>query len=403
MTQSLNIVIISSDHYPDGGASANRHLAWSRGLAEIGNTVTFILLAPQTQTHDSFQIDGVKFISAFKRNWFSGFAKSHSSLVPVPAVRRARALLNQMILHNKVDVVILLNTHVWLLKPFLGLCKKRKIKVIHERTEYPLITIKRGFLSNIHYAIYRGSILQRLDGMFVITESLRRYFSEQLKSFIPIQVINMMVDPSRFSISDGKSEVGFRYIAYCGSMDIAKDGVDILIRAFGKALRMIRQPNDLRLLLIGSIPDNHLMKKYQQIIKESQCEDRVVFTGSVSRESIPQLLQGAEALALARPESKQAEGGFPTKLGEYLATGKPVVITNTGEISVFLQDGINAFIVNPGNVDSFVDKLILLFDDYPKAKEIGQKGKELVYNEFNYYTQAKRLNDFIGSILNTKR
>jgi len=125
MTQPLNIVIISSDHYPDGGASANRHLAWSRGLAEIGNTVTFILLAPQTQTHDSFQIDGVKFISAFKRNWFSGFAKSHSSLVPVPAVRRARALLKQMILYNQVDVVILLNTHVWLLKPFLGLCKKR--------------------------------------------------------------------------------------------------------------------------------------------------------------------------------------------------------------------------------------------------------------------------------------
>jgi len=403
MGNSLNIVILSSDRYPDGGASANRHLAYSKGLCELGNSVTFILLGQQKDNKPAFEIDGIKFIGTFKKNPFSELFKNHGSLISVPSIPEGRIQLKKLIKKGKVDLVIVLDTHLWMLLPFLNLCKRHGTKVLHERTEYPQVALKRGLAGRFHYYLYRRFFLSRINGLFVISNALKRFFDEQVENKIPVQIINMMVDPSRFSISDGKSEVGFRYIAYCGSMDIAKDGVDILIRAFGKALRMIRQPNDLRLLLIGSIPDNHLMKKYQQIIKESQCEDRVVFTGSVSRESIPQLLQGAEALALARPESKQAEGGFPTKLGEYLATGKPVVITNTGEISVFLQDGINAFIVNPGNVDSFVDKLILLFDDYPKAKEIGQKGKELVYNEFNYYTQAKRLNDFIGSILNTKR
>jgi len=243
-------------------------------------------------------------------------------------------------------------------------------------------------------------ILKQLDGMYVITESLKNYFLGQLNASIPIRVINMMVDPSRFSNTDSISGTDFKYIAYCGSMDIAKDGVDILIQAFGKAIKLIRQPNDLKLMLIGEVTDRHLIGKYQQIIKDSQCEDKVIFTGFVNRENIPPLLQGAEALTLARPESKQAEGGFPTKLGEYLATGKPVVITNTGEISKFLRDGVNAFVAHPGSVDSFMEKLILLFADYKEAVKVGQKGEELVYREFNYYHQAKSLHDFIVDILN---
>jgi hypothetical protein len=64
---------------------------------------------------------------------------------------------------------------------------------------------------------------------------------------------------------------------------------------------------------------------------------------------------------------------------------------------------VNAFVASPGSVDSFTDKLILLFADYPNAIEVGQKGQELVYSEFNYYKQAKRLNDFVDSILNTEK
>lgn len=398
MGQSKNIIVISSDLYPDGGASANRHLAWSRGLAEIGNSVTFILLAPQSNSSDSFLIDGVRFISVYRSNLFSKLVKSHSSLVPLPSVPRGKRLLEQVDDDCKVDNVILLDTHVWMLKPFLDLCKRRHIKVLHERTEFPLITIKRGKLGNLHYDLYKRVILQRLDGIFVITQALGGYFSEQVNDTVRVQVINMIVDPARFAVSSVNPNGDFRYIAYCGAMDIEKDGVDILIRAFGKAIQYIKGFDDLRLLLIGNVLDKQLLEQYHQIVKESGCEGRVIFTGLISRENIPGLLNHAEALVLARPESKQAEGGFPTKLGEYLATAKPVVITNTGEIGFFLQDGTNAFIAEPGSVDSFAQKLIVLFNDYRTASIVGTKGHKLVYNEFNYLQQARRLNDFINNL-----
>lgn len=395
MERSKNIVVISSDLYPDGGASANRHLAWSRGLTEIGNSVTFILLAPQSNSQDNFTIDGVRFICVHKRNLFSKLIKNHSSLVPLPSVPKGKSLLILVDKDSKIDTVILLDTHVWMLKPFLDVCKRRNIKVIHERTEFPLITIKRGVLGNLHFYFYKRLFLQKINGIFVISQALSNYFTYQVSNAVPVQVINMIVDPTRFNVSSDNTYQKYRCAAYCGAMDLEKDGVDILIRAFGKAIQNIENSEDLRLLLIGGVSDNLLMEKYRQIVKESECEGRVIFTGLVSRNKIPGLLNHAEALVLARPQSKQAEGGFPTKLGEYLATGKPVVITNTGEIGLFLRDGENAFVAEPGSIDSFAQKLAFLFNNYREASKIGIKGQELVYNDFNYLQQAKRLHDFI--------
>ena len=50
------------------------------------------------------------------------------------------------------------------------------------------------------------------------------------------------------------------------------------------------------------------------------------FTGRTSPEVMPQILTDASILALARPNNVQSQNGFPTKLGEYLATGNPVAI-----------------------------------------------------------------------------
>lgn len=397
MTQQLNIVIISSDHYPDGGASANRHLAYSKGLCELGNSVTFILLGPQKDKRSSFDIDGIKFINTFKKNPFSDLFKNHGSLISVPSIPDGKNQLKKLINRGKVDLVILLDTHLWKLLPFLNLCKRHGIKVLHERTEYPDVALKRGLVGRLHYSLYRRLILARINGLFVISEALKKHFEGQVN--IPVQIINMIVDPARFRSQDCNQDIKSRYIAYCGAMDIEKDGVDILIRAFGKALEQIHNAGDLKLILIGEVPEPNLLGKYNALIKESNCEGRVQFTGYVNRENIPGLLNNAAALALARPKSKQAEGGFPTKLGEYLATGKPTIITNTGEIDKFLRDGENAFIAIPGNIDSFAGKIVKVFNNYQEATCIGLNGYDLVQGDFNYLQQAKRLNRFILTIL----
>jgi glycosyltransferase involved in cell wall biosynthesis len=106
---------------------------------------------------------------------------------------------------------------------------------------------------------------------------------------------------------------------------------------------------------------------------------------------MPSLLVNASALALARPNNIQAQGGFPTKLGEYLATGNPVVVTSVGEIPNYLKHLENSYIAQPNNPDDFAEKLTLLFSDSSQAQSIGLRGKELAMGIFNYKTQSSSI------------
>lgn len=101
---------------------------------------------------------------------------------------------------------------------------------------------------------------------------------------------------------------------------------------------------------------------------------------------------------LARPSNIQVQGGFPTKLGEYLATGNPVVVTKVGEIPDYLIDGENAFLSDPDSPDSFSKKLMECLNDADRSMKIGLEGQKLALKVFNYKVQGQNIIEFIKDI-----
>ena len=398
----MNLLFITGGQYPDGGAASNRQMAYAKGLVELNHDVTFILLSAQKSSDAFFVHDNIKFISTLspdEKSAKNNIAKIYSTYQAILSARKKLAKLQS---ESKIDAVILLDAHVWILFPFLRHCKKKAIKVFHERTEYPFVVERRGILGSIHNKIYLSFILPKFDGLYVISLALKKYFNEITKNKIPVSVINMVVDPERFNAEEKGEYQKTRYLAYCGNMDIEKDGIDILIRSFGQALNQFDMDKTLQLMLIGNNSNKVLQQELERVIDESKCSGNVIFTGLVSRQKIPGYLLKADALALARTVSKQAEGGFPTKLGEYLTTGKPVIVTDVGEIGLFLKDGENAFVAKADSIESFSEKIIQVFNHYPEALKVGLNGKNLVYNEFNYLTQARNLAGFIESVIYPK-
>ena len=105
---------------------------------------------------------------------------------------------------------------------------------------------------------------------------------------------------------------------------------------------------------------------------------------------MPALLGSARILALARPDNLQARNGFPTKLGEYLACGRPVVVTRVGEIGNFLSDGVNGLLADPDDAAAFAEKLIWAAEHPDQAARIGAEGLKSAFKEFSYRTQTAR-------------
>ena len=370
----MRIFIVNTLPIPSGNASVNRLLSYAKELVPLGNDVT-VLSSGKSEEKEGV-IDGVKY-----RNY--GYLGLIKALVAI-----MKALKKE-----KPDVAILVSNSLLLIYPIWFTCKTKGIKLLQEKSEFPFVLKKTSFLGRLYAKIYVGTTYKLFDGLIVMTKPLMEYFKDKVRKNARLFEMPMTVDVDRFLIAKGPSEYG-DYIAYCGDMAGNKDGVMNLIEAFDIASKQIK---DVSLLLIGGSSNPDELVKIRQYV-DSLNNDRIRFYGRADRAEIPQLLVNARALALARPSSLQSSGGFPTKLGEYLSTGNPVIVTKVGDIPHYLNEG-NAFVVEPDDNKAFAEAIVRVFADYDKAKEIGTKGKDVAMSVFNAKVQAGRLNEFIQSIV----
>lgn len=387
----MEIVVITIGSYPYGEAATNRHLSYLRGLSENNNNVKLLSLAPSNNQSLKSNLKKTEYYGV-KIKYLSPFLYVNSKIVGyfnfiMGAILGLFHLITRNINFKKKKILILLVTSPFILLPFSIIGKFLGYKIVHERTEYPFI----GNHKKPSLNFYQNYIIPKFDGIFVITNALREYFEKFTNK--KVYVLPMSVESGRF---DSKKELSNnRYIAYCGSMYSDKDGVPDLIKSFNI---VAEKNNAVKLYLIGDNRDSQKFKIISDAINESPFKNRIVCTGFIDRDNIPKLLINAEILALSRPDNIQAKGGFPTKLGEYLSTGNPVVITDVGEHSIYLENLVSALIVSPGNPLEFAQKILFLLDNPDRAKKIGLMGKKTAHQYFDYKSQSENLQNYFNEI-----
>ena len=126
--------------------------------------------------------------------------------------------------------------------------------------------------------------------------------------------------------------------------------------------------------------------------------DKLTFTGYLYREQISDYLSKASLVVINKHPNPQNLYGFSTKLGEYLAAGKPVIITNVGEAMNWLKDGESAYIIEPNDTDSLAKAIVDAFNNSEKRKMIGINGQKICKECFDYRNYGAKLQHFFNSI-----
>lgn len=368
------MIIFLNRRYCPGEAWTNRVLAYAKGFAEAGEEVVlYYIITDKQRTKPDINIPGVKVVNLWESD---GIVAKRFKIVSF-----LKNLLRFPRLVKKGDKFFVYGGYEYQLRMALNV--KEKAKVFCEITEHPQIFGKSKAVQRANDR--KIKMLKKLDGLFVISNSLKHYYIERGIPKERIHVINMFVDTNRFSGLE-KTSVE-KYIGYCGAVSYDKDGVDCLIKAFAI---FHRSHPDYKLRIIGKGIAPNVIPDLKDLALSLGVLDSVVFTGPIPPEQMPQQLFDASILALARPDSVQAQNGFPTKLGEYLATGNPVVVTSVGEIPLFLKDGENAFLSKPGNPEDFASRLNWVADNYEEAVQVGLRGKDLSEDAFNYSVQSEK-------------
>lgn len=230
------------------------------------------------------------------------------------------------------------------------------------------------------------------DGIFVISNHLFDKVNRMTKGKIPLCLLPISVNIKRFNLATCKNESNCINVFYGGSFD-PKDGIEYLITAFEK---VCCYRDNLFLQLTGHGAKRHIDPVLKRIEK-SKYSKKIIWWGYLSDEDHYNLLMNSDILCMTRIDSKFANAGFPFKVGEYLATGNPVVSTNIGDIGIYLRDKESAIIVKPNSAHSIAEGIKYLIDNNSKAKEIGSEGRKVAEAYFCSNKIADRFIDFIES------
>jgi glycosyltransferase involved in cell wall biosynthesis len=398
-------ILMNFNPFFTSSAPANRWLTLIEGLKELDVDLKVIIVgsyqskAEQEQVEKSSRVKGIEFkyattkiIGGIWQRRYHNYIGKHIQFIKTKHSIRKELSGFDGIVWAENDIAIWKIIATTPNKSFTLLSEMSEFLDIHHYNKGNALQRRAG---DAKQAYFENTYINKLDGFVLMTKILLAHYGEFHKH-PPLLHLPMTVDLDRF---DKKIAVpnNFEqpYIAFVGVMNDAKDGVNILIEAF---VKIHEQFPEHKVYLIGGW--NYDTPHHQKLIKANDLQDKVFWKGEFPRNEIPAIIKNAALLALPRPDSKQAQGGFPTKLGEYLATGNPVCATTVGEIPDYLTDNKSVFFAKPGSVDSFADAMGKALSNTEGAKIIGKRGRDVAEKCFNKDIQSKLLYNFLQQLHN---
>jgi glycosyltransferase involved in cell wall biosynthesis len=145
---------------------------------------------------------------------------------------------------------------------------------------------------------------------------------------------------------------------------------------FAMAQRLRRDLPDVTVVAIGpnepGVPD----AVPSHVIQTLEHTHTVRFLGM--RTDIPDLLAAMDVFVL--PSHRE---GFPRSAVEAATMGRPLVLTDIRGCREVVRDGVNGFLVPPGDPESLWDRVRLLIQDRELRARFGKESRRIALAEFN--------------------
>jgi glycosyltransferase involved in cell wall biosynthesis len=292
--------------------------------------------------------------------------------------------LARRIRRERIKIVHIFFNDASIIAPFF--CKLGGAKVVVARRDlgfwYTRFNLLCLFISNLF-----------VDRMIVNSNAIKQ--NVHIREKYPLEKITVIyngINSSRFA---NLIRGGFRersgisrkdpIIGIVANLDKIKRHRD-LIDAFSMVLNDF--PN-AKLVFAGHGPEEGNLRK---MLHDKKIEHNTFFLGNV--DDVQSVIIDLDICVLCS-ESE----GLSNAIIEYMGCGKPVICTNVGGNPELIQEGVNGYLVNVGDVDGIVGKLIQLLSNRELLKKLGENARTSFAGKFNIDEMVRSHTEVYASIL----
>jgi glycosyltransferase involved in cell wall biosynthesis len=157
--------------------------------------------------------------------------------------------------------------------------------------------------------------------------------------------------------------------------------VATLIKAVPYVLN--RLPNTI-FMLVGKGTQEIYLKK---LASNLGVINSVRFVGFVNNDSLPNLLSSVNLYV----STSLSDAGISASTAEAMACGLPVIITDSGENKLWIEDGKNGFLVPIKNYIILSQKIIERLNNLDETKKIGKIGRYTIQQKNDYFNEMEKM------------
>lgn len=132
--------------------------------------------------------------------------------------------------------------------------------------------------------------------------------------------------------------------------------------------------------------ENEKRKIFEQMAKSFGVSHAVKFIGNITPDRLPDYLASSDIYV----STSLSDSGLSASTAEAMACGLPIISTDVGDISYWIEDGRNGFIIPKGDSRALSQKLLLLLDDEDRRISMGREARKTIEARQDYHKEMGR-------------
>ena len=247
---------------------------------------------------------------------------------------------------------------------------------------------------NAFYRVVEKKYLQSVDGFIFNSRTTERVVNSLLENRKPGLVAYPPTDRFGEPISEEeiirRAQTSPLRILFLGNV-IYRKGLHTLLEAVSL------QRSAFRIDVVGSLTSEPAYAKQMlKFVEANGLSSLVTFHSSLDKEPLIEKLKQARVLVL--PSSYE---GYGIVYLEGMCFGLPAIGTSAGAASEIISDGVNGFLIEPGDAVLLASRLQALDEDRERLIHMSLAARERYRQQPKWTETAGRIREFLQSLLGT--
>jgi glycosyltransferase involved in cell wall biosynthesis len=404
----MRILFFSQFFPPEVGATQTRMHHFARCLVERGHHVTVITEMPNHPQGIVFE--GYRG-RAVQRAWEDGIEVIRVWIYASPRKSFVRRLLfyntymlnavlaGALLARSRYDVIFATSPPLPVVfSAYVVSRLKRCPYVMDVRDIWPAVGVVLGEIrgqaviraaEKLECFLYRNAAAITCVTQSFVDDVVSKGASPGRVHFLPNGTIPELFNPERRDDElrrrlglEGKFVIGF-----CGNHGVAQGLPEIL-----EAARLLKDHDQFRFLFIGEGP----VKSRLLEIQARENLHNVLLLPQVPITEITPYINASDIMLVPLKRDDIFTAFIPSKMFDFMACGKPIILSVNGEARAILEAAGCGVYVEPDNPQALATALTKLAENPERLSAMGQRGRDYVLQHYQRDQQAERLEEILA-------